>query len=490
MRFLTLTTAALFLAAPLLRADDRKPPPDAAAQAKSETMIKALFKEEFAKKKAPDVQALAAKMIQQAADAKDDATSKFVLLRMASELAAKAGDAADAVAAIDAQAAEYAVNAPALKARALETALHPTAPGATVDAQAVLDAALPVADEAQAADDFDAEIELLHAAQTAATKLDRKPAAAAALERSKMVEAIQKEHENIKADLAVLKDKPQDPDANLHVGRYLCFFKGDWEHGLPLLAAGSDDKLKELVKKDMSNPTAAADQMALADAWMDLASSQTGVPSQQIQLRAGAWYKQAAPQLTGLDKAKAEKAAKDIDKIAEKFTVPDAPPEPGWVVLFRSADPRIWDKDVNIGKNGYAIPLSQAPDGVQYLKLKWVGTNHYVIIPMTNENLRKRVDYDTVGWDGENRENWHGYHLGIYSLPLQNDFARDNVVVSWKDFKGWALGWGFGHRIHRDDFQGYSWAGVPALSAVFEISVKAGPLTETEAKALLTKKEK
>jgi hypothetical protein len=38
--------------------------------------------------------------------------------------------------------------------------------------------------------------------------------------------------------------------------------------------------------------------------------------------------------------------------------------------------------------------------------------------------------------------------------------------------------------------QGYGWAGAPLPSTVFEISVKAGPLTDAEARHLLGKKEK
>src|SRR5439155_25557043 len=81
MRLLTLTAAALLLAAPLLRADDRKTPPDADAQAKAEAQIKDLFKDDFAKRKPADLQALASKLIQQAADTKNDPAGQFVLLR-------------------------------------------------------------------------------------------------------------------------------------------------------------------------------------------------------------------------------------------------------------------------------------------------------------------------------------------------------------------------------------------------------------------------
>src|SRR5438445_11727192 len=119
MRLLTLTAAALLAAAPLLRADDRKAPPDDAALAKAEKTIKDLFKEDFAKRKPADLQEVAGKLIKQAAETTDDPAGVFVLLRLAQETAAKAGDAGQALQAIDAQAKQFAVNAPALKAKAL-----------------------------------------------------------------------------------------------------------------------------------------------------------------------------------------------------------------------------------------------------------------------------------------------------------------------------------------------------------------------------------
>lgn len=489
MRLLTLTAAGLLLAAPLLRADDRRTPPDADAQAKAEAQIKDLFKDDFTKRKPADLQALASKLIQAAADTKGDLAGQFVLLRLAAEVAAKAGDAADALQAIDAQAKDFAVSAVALKAQALEGVVKATG-GAQIDYQAVLDAAMPAADEAQADDDFDAEGHLLHASQVAATKLGNKQLATVAQERGKLVEAMQTEFDNIKGDLETLKNKPDDPDATLHVGRFWCFFKGDWDRGLPLLAVCSDPKLRGLAKKDLNEPAAAADQAALADAWMDVADGEAGTRISQIQLHAYSWYKQSAPQLAGLDKAKVDKKIKDLDKLAEKLTVQkDAPGEVGWFVLFRSFDPQIWDSDKNLGKNNFAVPLSKAPDGVQFLKLTLLATRAYVIIPATNDALKKKNDAVAFGWQGEASELQHGYHLGIYATPIHRVQTGEIAVANFGENRD-ATGWGFGHRAYKNDMQGYSWEGVPIGPTVFEISVKAGPLTDVEAKHLLGKKEK
>ena len=42
----------------------------------------------------------------------------------------------------------------------------------------------------------------------------------------------------LKRAQATLADKPDDPSANLMVGRQVCFVQGDWSRGLPMLAPG------------------------------------------------------------------------------------------------------------------------------------------------------------------------------------------------------------------------------------------------------------
>ena len=74
------------------RADDRTPAPSTEDAAKAEKLIKELFKADYAKVRTPDRVALAAKLLQQAGETTDDAASRFVLIREARDIAAKAGD--------------------------------------------------------------------------------------------------------------------------------------------------------------------------------------------------------------------------------------------------------------------------------------------------------------------------------------------------------------------------------------------------------------
>ena len=54
----------------------------------------------------------------------------------------------------------------------------------------------------------------------------------------------------------MLKKTPDDPKANEAVGRYNCFLKGDWQEGLPQLAAGADGQLKQLAETGIERTTA------------------------------------------------------------------------------------------------------------------------------------------------------------------------------------------------------------------------------------------
>src|SRR5437879_3417936 len=97
MRALTLSLAlGALIAPPLPGADDaaRAPVPDSGALIRAEKLIKDIFKDDYtAAKKRPDAALdLAAKMLKQAQETKDDPAAKYVLLRESRELAAGAGD--------------------------------------------------------------------------------------------------------------------------------------------------------------------------------------------------------------------------------------------------------------------------------------------------------------------------------------------------------------------------------------------------------------
>ena len=70
------------------------------------------------------------------------------------------------------------------------------------------------------------------------------------------------------------------PGGESVLGTYLCFVRGDWDRGLPHLAAGSDAALAATAKHDLARPQDAAARAAAGDAWWGLAGTGARRPRQ------------------------------------------------------------------------------------------------------------------------------------------------------------------------------------------------------------------
>jgi serine/threonine-protein kinase len=286
------------------------PIPGDAKQAEAEKLIKELFKDDYVKKTPADRLSLSNKLTKKARETSDDPAARFVLFREGQDLAAQAGDAGSALKIIDEMVQAYLFNPFDMKLSALDkvAALATALPAA----RSVVDQYLTLADESIALDDYDSAVRLLTPAGAVARKINNMPLVNRVDTRIKAVRELQTKYATIK-DLAIkLKTKPDDPEANLAVGKFACFDKGDWDKGLPMLAKGSDVRLKTLAQKELGQPPDGMAQVEVADAWNDLAKGEQGNVKLQIQRRAYHWYEQALPTLQGLTQAAVEKKIKEL----------------------------------------------------------------------------------------------------------------------------------------------------------------------------------
>jgi hypothetical protein len=146
-----------------------------------------------------------------------------------------------------------------------------------------------------------------------------------------------------------------------------------------------------------------------------------------------------------------------------------------WTVLFRSADPSLWDREMNRDANHFARPLAQAPEDLRYLRLRKNG--EYVILAITKPELKKLVDKGAYTWQGTAVDNSNALHLGISARKMELHPRGDRGATSIL-FIPFHTGWGFGHKHWLNDGQGYCWDGKSIPATVFEIAVKPGDLTE------------
>jgi serine/threonine-protein kinase len=256
---------------------------------------------------------LAMSLLRKAAETSDNPNGRFALLHEAADVATHAAEAALALQAIDQLDKTYEVDALDLKVKALtEAGKAATSPAAH---RAVAESALPVLDQLVAADAYDKAQALVSVTEAEAQSAKQSAFLNQVKAWCKEVNEAKKDYDATQAARARLQEKPDDPDASLTVGRYLCFRKGEWDRGLPLLTRGTEKSLQDLAKRDLARPNSAADQRSLGDAWWDVADTNLALGKAQLRRHACAWYRQALAGLTGLTR---DKVAERIQEVQEE----------------------------------------------------------------------------------------------------------------------------------------------------------------------------
>jgi WD40 repeat protein len=278
--------------------------------------VKARFQQDYEKLKREDRLELASRLVKSAEEAKDT-TERYALLVESSTLAAAAGDLIGAFCAIDRINQEFAVKAMDLKlaavAQATEALTTPQA-GRTMVANI-----LEAVDQALAEDNFAVAHQLMKHAETFAGARANSLLKIVQGRAGELAE-VERQFETVKPAAATLGRQPGDPEASLAWGKYLSFWKGDWEKGLPLLAQGKDASLRELAQKELARPKKASASVLLGDQWRKLAANETGVAKTQLLLHAIEWYRQALPELEKVELARVQSKIKEIELQTARLT--------------------------------------------------------------------------------------------------------------------------------------------------------------------------
>jgi hypothetical protein len=316
-------------------AQSRTPIPDATAQQTAKKAAGELFADRFKQAKTSvEKTTLATDMMDAAGKVQAGSADQYVLLKIARDVAAGTGDAATALQAVERLLEQFDEPAAELIGDTLLTAARE----ATTSAQhkAVAEAALSIAGKLSDADQYETALRLGEAARSSAQRAKLYPLAKELTARIEEIRRQQLLSEDYRKVLNVLEDKPTDPAANLAAGRHLCFVKGNWDRGVPMLALGSDQALRAAAIKDLRGATSAEEQAAIGDAWWDLAETKQGEVRDTLRLRAGLWYRQAEPKLAeGLAALKVKQRLAELDTIEHEI-----PAAPIAATEHRVADPR------------------------------------------------------------------------------------------------------------------------------------------------------
>ena len=313
----------------------RLDPPSAEEQKRLVQEIDRDYKPDEAKDQGAKV-ALACRLLEDGRGSNPGRPQDFARLRRAAELARDAREPDLMLEAVDAMAASFNIRPAQVKSRLLQQLMEQGFSGDRLRACAASTSCVTLADEAVASGAMDEASRVLDAASDALAESRERPLKAHSASRSakgretnldkavrkmeatkaqqelkaigaaqaavaRRVEALpeaRRDYEAAQAARERLKAAPDAPEACNAVGRWLCFFRGEWNEGLKLLAKGSDQGLKSAAAMELaSKPSKAEDKIARGNAWWELAEKATGRARSAMRYHAGHWYEEALAEL-------------------------------------------------------------------------------------------------------------------------------------------------------------------------------------------------
>jgi hypothetical protein len=306
-----LIVIAFLIAPPAFAQDEeRVAVPDKEAQAQALERIKTIFPSEYAAT-TRDARSAFAQQLLELTEAEKDAAARFTLLKESVRLASDSGDVETAMAAVDEMARAFAISQATVQAFALANLSKSVQ--SREAAEAVADHCLALANVLIAENHFAEAQKTLNDGGVAARKI-RGPNPKATLLKDALaqVESAAAAFQKVAKFAAKLEHDPSDPAANLELGKFECFEKGNWPKGLTLLTKGSDAALKKLAQDTLAEPEAASEQAAIAGRWWAVGEKFKGPQRQRVLGYASSWYETALPKLTGLDKVTAQKRVAEV----------------------------------------------------------------------------------------------------------------------------------------------------------------------------------
>ena len=296
----------------------RLPVPGKEARLDALEMIKEIYRADYERATAPESRRkLSSKLHQAAKQTDNDHVGRFVLLRQAAILASRGGDATSALTIIDEMAKAYEIDATSSKVAAIEAMVtkYKVSPEAHV---ALADHCDGLLQQAIMEDDYPLAERIGKLVTASATKSKKTELRKQATIRLKEIASAKRTFGQVQEAIQILGQNPTDGAANLAVGKYRCLRKNDWVRGLPMLAIGSDEQLRELAKQELALPADALAKRKLGDGWWKLGENDSDETKKAMRQRGGYWYRQALPELTGLAKSLVEKRLQEVKKDAGK----------------------------------------------------------------------------------------------------------------------------------------------------------------------------
>lgn len=258
--------------------------------------------------------ALAVSFLRYAESGQGDPAQTHAWLTEAWSLAIGANDPEIALQVIDATTARFQVDRWQGRAETLDKLARTVT---DESAPALLEHCTLVAENAAAAEKFAAAEQIWQAANRVAAQRKDAGLRRQFAQRESVATEMKKLALNYQEATARLSETPDDPTDNLHVGRYLCFVRGDIAAGIVHLARCSHNQLKTAAKLELTRTSAETPSAVLrvADAWWAAQRGQPKVVQNGIRRHAASLYQRVLNDLSESDRRRVQRRLKLLKSV-------------------------------------------------------------------------------------------------------------------------------------------------------------------------------
>ncbi len=287
----------------------KAPVPDASQVAQKEADLKQTYRAELANGTS-EIRGRTALALLKRSETTEDPAVELASLRVAGALAAVADDVSLVTSICDRIDQRFEMNVLPFKTELLAQAgSHARAPQNRRD---LADSCLVAGFQAIAADDYDSAPRLAGLARNFAQGANAPKLVQEADFLGEESARCGLAYKDASAYMKTLQSRPDDPEASLVVGKFLCFTKNNWAAGLLLLARGNDQELRSVAKTEIGeNLNTTQEQAALGNSWWELSVQTSGDEKIFYQRRARYWYLKAIAGSTEADKTQLKQQLSD-----------------------------------------------------------------------------------------------------------------------------------------------------------------------------------
>lgn len=303
-------------------------------------VLQEVYKPDYLAAESPEQKSALAAKILDAAKETADSVARYSMLKLSADIAVQAADTQIMSEAIDLMDRFFEIDEPEIRLAGLMAAVKNINPSSEPSALFAVNEYCRLAIERN---DYVSATQLLNLSMLHFREATSRQSLS---EVSAQIKTLSRQFESIRDQLQVLLEDPDDPEANLAVGKFRCFSRNEWVAGLKNLAKSSDQVLSEIAQLELDALDAVESKAAIADRWWQYADQLEKDESNRVKLHAAAYYKAVSDSLQGLQQAKALKRVNEAQSLGEIISIdiiaggdmpqePDAPkPMEQWKMVY------------------------------------------------------------------------------------------------------------------------------------------------------------